>query len=70
MVLRKCDEGKISCIYNTELKCKKENQKVGKYSAKMGSVWHLVKQQKNGERNCRVQEKNQSMTTMKFLEKK
>lgn len=40
MVLRKDDENKISCIYNTELKCNKENQKAGKYSNEMGSVWN------------------------------
>lgn len=58
MVLRKGDEGKISWIYNTELKWNKENQKVGKkHSNKMGTVWHHVEQQKYGELNCRVQEK-------------
>lgn len=40
MVLRKGDESKMFCIYNTELKCKKVNQKAGKYSDKMGSVWN------------------------------
>lgn len=29
MILKKDDESKISCMYNTELKCKEENQKTG-----------------------------------------
>lgn len=40
MVLRKGNESKISCIYNTDLECKKENQKAGKCSNEMGSVWN------------------------------
>lgn len=66
MVLRKDDESKISCIYYIELHCKKENQKAGKYSNKMGSVWN----NRRMENWIAEYKKKNIMTTMKFPEKK
>lgn len=63
MILGKDYESKISGMYNAELKGKEENQRTGKYSNKLRSVW-------NNRINRRMEHKYSIMITMEFLEKK